>query len=50
MRAELEAKIAALEAELSAEKDKLVQMLADIPSEFHTLTQEIFDKIKAFFA
>ena len=50
MKAELEAKIAALEAELSAARQKLDTMLSSIPAEFHTLTRELFDKIAAFFA
>lgn len=50
MRAEVEAKIAQLEADLAAERAKLDSMLAEIPSEFHTLTQELFDKIKRYFA
>ena len=49
MRAEIEAKIAQLEADLGVEKDKLAQLLAEIPSEFHTLTKELFDKIRKFF-
>lgn len=50
MKAELEAKIAQMEADLAAERAKLESMIAEIPSEFHTLTQELFDKIKRFFA
>lgn len=49
MRAQIEAKIAQLEADLAAEREKLSAMMTDIPAEFHTLTQELFDKIKRFF-
>lgn len=49
MKAEIEAKIAQLEADLSAEKAKLERLISDVPSEFHALTREVFDKIKSFF-
>lgn len=49
MRALIEAKIAQLEADLSAEREKLSAMLNDIPAEFHSMTQEMLDKIKRFF-
>lgn len=49
MRAEIESKIADLEAQLAAERAKLEQMVQTIPQEFHALTREMFDRIKAFF-
>lgn len=50
MKAALEAEVARLEAELGAAKAKLEQFCTDVPAEFHTLTQEAFDKIKGWFA
>lgn len=49
MRADLEAEIAKLEADLAAAREKLSVMVNEIPSEFHTLKRELFDKIKRFF-
>jgi Tfp pilus assembly protein FimV len=57
MKAEIEARIAeltqqreALQAQLDAEVAKMNKLMSDIPSEFHTMTREVFDKIKEFFA
>lgn len=49
MRAEIEARIAELEAQLAAERAKLESLIATIPQEFHALTREMFERIKAFF-
>lgn len=49
MKAELEAEIAKLKADLAAKEAKLEQMVQTIPQEFHALTKEMFDRIKAFF-
>ncbi|HUP07669.1 MAG TPA: hypothetical protein VMU47_10990 [Caldimonas sp.] len=49
MKAQLEAEIAALETELAAKKAQLESWLAEIPAEFHHITQEIADKIAKFF-
>lgn len=49
MKAQLEAEIAALEAQLAEKKLALEAWVANIPAEFHHLTQEVFDKLKAFF-
>lgn len=49
MKAQLEAEVARLESELAAAKTKLEGYLADVPAEFHHITQEIFDKIKSWF-
>lgn len=49
MKAELEAEVARLESELAAAKVKLEGYLAEVPAEFHAITQEIFDKIKSWF-
>ena len=50
MKAEIEARIADLEAQLSAEKQKLEQLVAQVPAEFHAMTREMFEQIKQFFA
>lgn len=49
MRAEIEAEIAQLEQELADKKAKLEQMVQMVPQEYHSLTREMFDRIKAFF-
>jgi hypothetical protein len=49
MRAEIETQIAFLEKQLADEKAKLEQMVQTVPQEFHSLTREMFDRIKAFF-
>jgi hypothetical protein len=49
VKEQLEAEVARLESELAAAKSKLEGYLADVPAEFHTITQEIFDKIKSWF-
>lgn len=49
MKEMIEARIAQLEAELAAEKAKLEKLLAEIPEQYHSLTAELFAKIKAFF-
>ena len=56
MRQEIEDKIGALEAQkqqietdLAAEKQKLQTMLDTVPAEVHSMTAEVFQKIKAFF-
>lgn len=49
MKAQLEAEIAVLEEQLAEKKAKLVSFLEQIPAEFHHLTQELFDKLRAFF-
>lgn len=50
MKAELEARIADLEAQLAAERQKLQSMVEQVPAEFHTLTRDVFERIKQFFA
>lgn len=50
MLAQLEAEVARLEADLAAAKAKVEQFKRDVPVEYHTLTQEAFDKIKGWFA
>jgi ribosomal protein L29 len=50
MKAEIEAKISALEAELIAERVKLDSMITNIPAEFHNMSRELFNRIAAFFA
>ena len=49
MKAQLEAEIASLEALLQSKKTLLESYVREIPSEFHTLTTEIFQKIESFF-
>lgn len=56
MKSELEALVADLTAkrdaaqtDLDAAVAKLNTLLAEIPVEFHSMTQEIFDKLKVFF-
>lgn len=49
MRAEIEQKIAELESQLNAERQKLQDLLNNIPTEFHNMTREVFDRIKSFF-
>lgn len=49
MKAQLEAEVARLEAELAAAKTRLEAFIADVPAEFHSLTRETFDKIKGWF-
>jgi chromosome segregation ATPase len=49
MRAEIEAEIAKLESQLAGAKAKLEQMVQSVPQEYHSLTREMFDRIKAFF-
>lgn len=56
MKAELEAKLVALKAdvadkedEIAATEEKLVSFYADIPPEFHGITAGIFDKLKQYF-
>jgi uncharacterized coiled-coil protein SlyX len=50
MKTEIENRIAALEAELAQERAKLDALLANIPTEFHNITLEVFEKLKALFA
>lgn len=45
----IEERIAQLESDLTAEKAKLEQLATDIPAEFHSITAEVFAKIKPFF-
>lgn len=49
MRSEIEAEIAKLEQDLADKKAKLEQMVQTVPQEYHSLTREMFDRIKAFF-
>lgn len=56
MKAELEAQIEALTAErdrvqgeLDTTVSKLNTLMAEIPAEFHTMTQDVFDKLKQYF-
>lgn len=49
MRAEIEARIEALEAQLAAERAKLDTLLTSVPQELQGITREMFDRIKAFF-
>lgn len=50
MRDQIQARIAALEEELTQERAKLDALLANIPSEFHNITREVFEKLKELFA
>ncbi len=45
----LQAEVARLEAELNAAKAKLDAFVAEVPAEFHSLTHEVWAKLKAFF-
>lgn len=49
MKAEIESRIAQLEKDLEAERAKLATLVQTIPQEFHNLSRELFDKIRAFF-
>ena len=50
MRDQIQARIAALEEELAQERAKLDALLANIPAEFHSITREVFEKLKELFA
>jgi iron-sulfur cluster repair protein YtfE (RIC family) len=57
MKAEIEAKIVqlqaqrdAIQAQLDNETAKFNKLVNEIPVEFHNMTQEVFDKLKEFFA
>lgn len=47
---ELQAKITAINAQIDEKTSLLNKLMAEIPSEFHSMTQEVFDKLKAYFS
>lgn len=47
---ELQAKITAINAQINEKTSLLNKLMAEIPSEFHSMTQEVFDKLKAYFS
>jgi hypothetical protein len=50
VRAELEAEVARLEAELAAAKSKLAEFIEQVPAELHNLEASAWARIQAFFA
>jgi SMC interacting uncharacterized protein involved in chromosome segregation len=50
LQTKLQQDLQALDAEVNAETVKLNKLMAEIPPEFHNLTQEVFDKLKEYFS
>lgn len=48
MKEQIEARIAALKAELAAEEDKLKNFVENVPAEIHNLATEAWEKLVAF--
>jgi DNA anti-recombination protein RmuC len=49
LQKQMQEQLAALDTQINADTQKLNSLLAEIPTEFHNMTQEIFDKLKAYF-
>jgi len=46
---QLTAELQQIDAELNVAVGRINKLMAEIPPEFHNLTQEVFDKLKEYF-
>jgi len=49
LQQQLQMEMTSITNEIDAETAKLNKLLAEIPAEFHNMTQEVFDKLKEYF-
>lgn len=49
LQQQLTAELAEVDVQLNTAVGKINKLMAEIPSEFHNLTQDVFDKLKEYF-
>lgn len=49
LQQQLTTELAEVDTQLNAAVGKINKLMAEIPSEFHNLTQDVFDKLKEYF-